>query len=107
MGWVDGGTDAFFFTWYAPIVTVILCIGAMIAAGSAGSLTRYGKWNMIHLTNVLIIVAAAVCMIDNIYVILLGKFLYGMGAGAMTVFCTTFVNEIAPEEYKGLLGTMN
>ena len=61
---------------------------------------------MIHLFNVFVIVASGLCLIDNIYVIVVGRFIYGMASGAFTVFVPKFINETAPTELKGPFGTL-
>lgn len=79
----------------------------MISALLAGWFTRFGKWNMIMVSNCIVIVASLVCLIDNIYFILLGRFLFGVAAGSFTVFVPKYINETAPTEYKGPLGAMS
>lgn len=61
---------------------------------------------MILLTNVLIIAGVTICMIDNAYVILFGRFIWGMASGAFTVFCPKYIAEMAPTEMKGSLGAL-
>jgi MFS family permease len=68
---------------------------------------KYGKWNMIVATNLFILVGIAVSMVDNNIVIILGRFIFGMAAGAFSVFCPKFTSEIAPAEYRGPLGAIN
>lgn len=47
---------------------------------------------MIQSTNVLVILSVFVCMVDEIKVIAFGRFLFGMAAGAFTVFVPKFIN---------------
>lgn len=68
---------------------------------------RYGKWNMIVANNILLLVATLICMFNNPWVILFGRFLYGMSAGTFTVMVPKFINEVAPSEYKGPFGAMS
>lgn len=79
----------------------------MTSALGAGYLVGYGKWKMILLTNVLIVAGVALCMIDNSFVILFGRFIWGMASGAFTVFCPKYVAEMAPVEMKGSLGAFS
>ena len=62
---------------------------------------------MILATNILVLVASGVCMINNAFIIAIGRFLYGMAAGAFTVFTPKFINEVAPPEYKGPFGALS
>jgi MFS family permease len=68
---------------------------------------RYGKWNMIHITNMLVLFSTALSMWNNTYVIIVARFFYGMTVGAFSVFCPKFINEVAPDEYKGPFGALN
>jgi len=79
----------------------------MTSALGAGQFTRYGKWNMILATNVLVLLAVAICMVNNSIVILFGRFVYGMAAGAFTVFVPKYTSELAPSEYRGPFGAVN
>jgi MFS family permease len=59
---------------------------------------------MINVFNFLIIIASGLSLIVNPYVLLVGRFIYGMSAGAMSVFVPKFINETVPPEYKGTFG---
>ena len=78
----------------------------MFSALFAARFAKYGLWRMIILTNIFVLAATAVCMIDNSAVILFGRFLYGMSAGAFTVYVPKFVAEITPKEYRGPFGSV-
>lgn len=62
---------------------------------------------MIVATNVSVLVACGLCMINNSVVILFGRFFYGMASGAYSVFCPKYVSELAPKEYRGPYGALN
>jgi|LauGreDrversion4_2_1035121.scaffolds.fasta_scaffold202059_3 MFS family permease len=62
---------------------------------------------MIIANNLLLLIAVSICMINNPWVILFGRFLYGMSAGTFTVMCPKFISEVAPTEYKGVFGAMS
>ena len=62
---------------------------------------------MILSTNLLVLFSVVVCMVDDIVVIAFGRFLYGMAAGAFTVFVPKFINEVAPPEFKGPIGAIS
>lgn len=76
----------------------------MTSALGAGYLVSYGKWRMILLSNLLIVIGISICLIDNVYAIAFGRFIWGMAAGAFTVFCPKYVSEATPVELKGPLG---
>lgn len=89
------------------MVTTTTNLGAMFASFGAGFLIRYGKWNMIIANNILLLIAVGICLINNPWIILPGRFLYGMCAGTFTVLCPKFISEVAPTEYKGVFGAMS
>lgn len=62
---------------------------------------------MIIANNILLLIAVGICMINNPWIILPGRFLYGMCAGTFTVLCPKFISEVAPTEYKGPFGAMS
>lgn len=78
----------------------------MLSALFAARFTVFGKWKMIIATNIFVLAATAVCMVDNSYVICFGRFLYGMAAGAFTVFVPKYVTELTPMEFRGPLGAV-
>lgn len=85
LGWTDDE-----FTLWQTLLTTFTNIGAAFAALFAGSLIKYGKWRMLMLTNLGVMISSGICLIDNIYVILIGRTLFGASAGAFTVFCPKF-----------------
>lgn len=62
---------------------------------------------MIIATNGAVLLAVGLCMINQPYVILVGRFFYGMASGAFSVFCPKYVAEMTPIEYRGPFGTLN
>ena len=50
-------------------------------------------------------IAIGICIgINNQYVFLVGRFIWGLSIGAFTVFVPKFITETAPTELKGPLG---
>jgi MFS family permease len=54
-----------------------------------------------------VILGSALSLIGNVYVILVGRFIWGIGAGSFTVLTPKFINETSPLEKKGFYGTFN
>jgi MFS family permease len=67
----------------------------------------YGKWNLILLANVIYDVGVIITLINNPVLILIGRFIQGISAGAFTVLTPKFIDELAPLEYKGSFGTVS
>ncbi len=61
---------------------------------------------MMFYANAVMCLGSALCLIENISVILVGRLIWGLGSGAFVVFVPKFINETAPNEYKGSFGVM-
>jgi len=104
--------SVFFLRFFNPgkwgtLLTVIVCTGAMIAALFGSLFVKYGKFNMILVSNAITLLGSAMRLIDNMYVISAGTFLIGLGSGAFTIYCPKYLQECCPQELAGPLGTMN
>jgi len=88
-------------------VTAITSVGAMIGCLFCGPVSqKLGKKLSIHLANVLVVIGCVLPVISiNRYLMLAGRFITGLSAGAFSVFVPSFINEIAPIELKGPCGT--
>jgi len=62
---------------------------------------------MIFYANGVLCLGSAICLIPNIWLILVGRLIWGFGSGAFTVFVPKFINETAPTEFKGAFGVMS
>lgn len=107
LGWLHLENPTFIQKNYIALVNSGYTFGAMVGSLSVGGLAKYGKWKMILYTNVLVWAAALICMIDDPYFILFGKFVAGLAAGSFSVFCPKYVAEMAPVEYRGPFGSLN
>jgi len=58
------------------------------------------------LSNVVVIVGSAICLIPNDKALMFGRFVYGLGGGGMSVFVPKFISETSPTEYAGAYGNM-
>ena len=78
-----------------------MAIGSLFSIG----LIKYGRWNCIVFTNILIIVGSVMGMFPKIDVLFkISRFIFGLGGGSYRVFCVKYLNEVAPIEIKGSLG---
>ena len=62
---------------------------------------------MIHVFNLVVILGSAICLIHNDKSLMIGRFIYGLSAGAMTVFVPKFISETSPDEYKGAFSVVS
>ena len=79
----------------------------MIAVLGSKGLFEYSKWKMVIVSDVIVMVGAAMMMEDNFWNIVAGRFFLGVGAGLLTVFVPMSVSAMAPAEYSGPLGMIN
>ena len=92
---------------WSTYITSITISGAMIGALFSGNFTKFGKKRMIQILNVLLLCAVGICMVNNIIVIAVGRFFWGICAGSYTVMCPKYLNEYLPIELKGSFGGIN
>lgn len=84
------------------LITSVCAAGSAVGSLFAGTpADMFGKKNCIHGTNFLLIAGVGMTMVKNEYWILGGRFLFGLSAGAFSVFVPSFINELAPNELKG------
>jgi MFS family permease len=62
---------------------------------------------MIFIMSIIMSIGTAICMIDNMIFITIGRFVIGLGAGGFCSYCPAFVSEIAPTEMSGTLGAVS
>lgn len=91
------------------LITSIFSIGGLIGSFYAGNVAdKIGrrKSSLIHCA--IYVVGSLLNGLSNSYYgLLIGRSIAGLGAGAALVTTPIFINEIAPPEYRGLLGSMN
>ena len=87
-------------------LTTAANLGATLSALFASSFMKYGKRTMFLVMNLFVIVGSCLSLIDNMTVICVGKILYGIAAGGMTVYSPNYISEIAPIELKGPCGAV-
>ena len=78
-----------------------------MAAGSLFSLPfiKYGRWNCIIYTNILIIIGSVMGLFPKIdWLFKIGRFIFGLAGGSFGVFSVKYINEMAPTEIKGSVG---
>ena len=88
-------------------MTTVYSAGAMIGALSGGYFAKYGKWNMIMVSNISALIGYGFCIEGSIDFVFIGRFFLGLAIGGYCVFCPKFVNEITPLEFRGPVGAMS
>lgn len=91
------------------LVTSIFSIGGLFGSFYIGHLAdKYGRRRSSVLHCLLYIIGSSINGLSNSYgILLLGRFISGLGAGSALVITSIYINEVSPIETKGLLGSMN
>jgi MFS family permease len=92
--------------WWSVILTTASNLGATLSALSTGYFMKFGKLTMFHIMNLLVIIGSSLSLVDNMYVICIARFFFGIAAGGMTVYSPNYINETVPTELKGPLGAL-
>jgi MFS family permease len=87
-------------------MTTITLVGMGIGALFSGPFMKFGKKNCILFANIFVIIGCSLCLIKRFEVVLAGRFLFGVAGGAFSVFVPSFINEVAPVELKGPIGSL-
>jgi MFS family permease len=91
--------------FWVSLITTLCSLGGAIGSLTSGPFMKYGKKNCILVTNVIVIIGASLTLVKIKEVVAAGRFIYGLGAGAFSVFVPSFINEITPTELKGPFGS--
>ena len=74
-------------------------LGISIGAIIGGKIIGYGRRRAVIIFDVLGIVGSLLSIITNLYVITLGRFVYGFAAGVLATACPKIVEETVPGNY--------
>ena len=89
-------------TYWATIVTTGMTVGGCIGALTAGYMMSLAdKRTLILCSNALLIAGSGLTLIDNMYLISVGRLLYGVAIGHFSVYCPCYMNDLVPPELKG------
>lgn len=90
-------------------VTSILSIGGLFGSYYAGNwANRFGRKYVSMGASAMCMVSSLILFYSNSYLqLLFGRFLAGMSCGAAIVITPLYINEIAPVEWRGAMGSMN
>lgn len=93
---------------WGDIIQSISILGAAIGSLSCAKFLSIGKYKLLLILNVVLVVGVTLTIItDLIWLICLGRLIWGFSFGAFSVVCAKMVNECAPIEYGGTFGALN
>ena len=83
-------------------------MGAAVGALSCARFLSLGKLKLIYILNFILLAGVAISLIgQNIYILNVGRFIWGLAFGSFSVVSAKYISEIAPPEYSGTFGAMN
>lgn len=91
------------------VITAMFCVGGVLGSYYAGKLANeYGRRKVAFFTSLIGIVGSLILFGSNSYGgFIAGRIVVGISSGASIVVTPLIINEIAPSEWKGALGSMN
>ena len=89
---------------YNSFLQTSILLGSAIGSFLGGSLASLGwKWGIL-ISNYIYILAKILCVIDNVWAIMVGRLICGLMVGSLNTLCPKFMNEICPQGMDKLFG---
>eukprot|EP01084_Bolivina_argentea_P219730 372588_1 len=87
-------------------VNAMFPIGALFGAAFSGKISdKFGRRKVMIAGAIINIVSSLITATSYHYTqLLIGRFITGIAAGAATVVCSAYINEIAPDNLRGAMG---
>ncbi len=83
-------------------------MGAAIGSLSCAKFLSIGKLKLLLILNVVLDIGVTLSIVsDEVWLICIGRLIWGFSFGAFSVACAKMVNECAPVEYGGSFGATN
>ena len=102
-GWSDDET-----TQYTNLIQSITIFGAAIGSLSCAKFLSIGKLRLILILNAVLVTGVTLAIVSKIiWLICIGRLIWGFAFGAFSVACAKMVNECTPVEYGGSFGAIN
>ncbi|KAJ8100304.1 major facilitator superfamily domain-containing protein [Lipomyces tetrasporus] len=90
------------------LVNSIFSIGGLISATVAGrAADKFGRRGLTMINCISYIIGPAIMSVStNFYILMLGRFISGLGSGASLIVIPMYLNEISPAAMTGMIGAM-
>ncbi|KAK9372884.1 major facilitator superfamily domain-containing protein [Lipomyces chichibuensis] len=90
------------------LVNSIFSIGGLISATVAGrAADKFGRRGLTMINCISYIIGPVIMSVStNFYVLMLGRFISGLGSGASLIVIPMYLNEISPAAMTGMIGAM-
>ena len=91
------------FEW--EIVNAMFPVGALVGAAVSGRLAdKIGRKKTIMINSIIYIIASGITATSFYYEqLVVGRFVTGIGSGVATVVCSAYLNEISPDNLRGII----
>jgi sugar porter (SP) family MFS transporter len=96
-------------TWQSECLVSSFLIGAIVGAALSGACSdRWGRRGVLIVSAVLFLVSSVVCAIPrDVAELMVGRFLAGLGVGAVSLLSPMYIAEISPAKIRGRLVVLN
>ena len=102
-GWTEDET-----IFWGDVNTSLTVLGGMTGSlFMANKMHLLSKFNWLILTNLCLVLAVLSCLMGNIVLLVIGRYVWGTSYGIFSVVCAKYVNEFCPIEVKGSFGAFN
>jgi MFS family permease len=81
-------------------------LGGLAGVFLTAPLLPLGRWKGLLIANIVIIVGSLISMVESELWLVIGRSVYGVGVGIISVLGPKFLSEILPIELRGPLGTV-
>jgi len=90
------------------MISSVISLGAGIGAiGSIFLLKKLSRRDCLIVTDIISVVGILITLIANLYALMLGRFIMGLGVGFNSALVSLYINEVSPVSISGQMGVMN
>jgi sugar porter (SP) family MFS transporter len=94
--------------WQVGLIGSLISAGAIPGSFFGGQLAnKVGRKYAMIITDLIAICGVMLTLVQEIYILLIGRFLCGVAAGLNSSLVPLYINEVSPVEYNGVTGSMN
>ena len=117
MGWLMVGVNTLdpvfkdHFVWdedqsvlFNTLISTIGLIGSSIGSFAGGKILQYGRRKGILIFDFVALVGLTLMMFQELSVLLVGRFIFGFGAGVLSTATTVVIGDMVPAGYSGQFG---
>ena len=88
------------------IITFVEAFGITLGSFLANVLVAYGRRKTIIVSNIVIIMATGMTLVQNLWMIVIGKLIFSIAAGCILIASNVYLNESIPRHLSSLFGNL-